>query len=123
VEDALSYAVICSQTPDDSPSSQTKYQVTILFSGLVVLSKIVPSKIFSNICPNPKLLSTYTYFIKYIMRMHTKGGGGGTSCTHSKDFEKLNHKNVINMKIEDPSGFSHSLNYPAQKNLKMTVHL
>ena len=56
----------------------------------------------------------------------TQGGGGegGTHVPPSKDFEKLYHKNAIKNKSRGPpSRFSHNLNYPPQKILKMTVHL
>jgi hypothetical protein len=51
---------------------------------------------------------------------------GGTSCTPSKDFEKLDSKNAIkheNIRPPAPPRFSHKPQYPPQKNLKMTVHL
>jgi hypothetical protein len=34
--------------------------------------------------------------------MHTggEGGGGGTSCTTSKDFQKIGHKNAIKDKTQ-----------------------
>ena len=42
---------------------------------------------------------------------------GGASCTPSKDFEKLDHKNAIKPR------FSHNPKYPPQKGLEMTEHL
>ena len=51
---------------------------------------------------------------------------GGTSCTPSKDFDKLDSKNAIkheNIRPPAPPRFSHKPQYPPQKNLKMTVHL
>jgi hypothetical protein len=43
---------------------------------------------------------------KYSVHRCTEGGrrhgGGGTSCNPSKGFEKLDHKNAIKPKIEDP---------------------
>ncbi len=59
--------------------------------------------------------------------MHTGAGGGGeegaTSCTPSKDFEQLDHKNAINHKNrENPlPDFLTTPSTPAnpQKNYKM----
>jgi hypothetical protein len=52
---------------------------------------------------------------------HREGGGGaggGTSCTPSKDFEKLDHKIAIKRKNRGPPPrFSHNPKYPPQKNL------
>ncbi len=53
--------------------------------------------------------------------MHTgggEGGGGSTSCTPYKDFEKLPHKNAI--KTTPPHWFYHNPKYPPQKNLPKT---
>jgi hypothetical protein len=57
---------------------------------------------------------------------HRDGGEGGTSCTPSKDFEKLDHKNAIkyeNIRPPAPPRFSHKTQYPPQKNLKMTASM
>ena len=46
------------------------------------------------------------------------GGGGvrGTSCTPSKDFEKLDHKNAIKHgNREPPPRFSHNPKYPLKR--------
>jgi hypothetical protein len=54
------------------------------------------------------------------------GGGeeGGTSCSPSKDFEKLDQKNAVKLKNRGPiPRFSHNPKDPPQKNLKMTAHL
>jgi hypothetical protein len=65
-------------------------------------------------------------------QMHTGGGGRGerergwmrgTSCTTSKDFEKIGHINAKNTKIDNPPLFSHNPKYRPQKNLKITLHL
>ncbi len=34
-----------------------------------------------------------------------RGGGGGISCTPSKDFKKFGHKNVLKLEIEEPLNF------------------
>jgi hypothetical protein len=50
--------------------------------------------------------------------MHTGGRGerGYTSCSSSKDFEKLDHKNAIKHKNRGPSPrFSHITKYPPSK--------
>jgi hypothetical protein len=44
-----------------------------------------------------------------------EGGGGGTSCTPSKDFEKLGHKNAIKHENRGPPRFSHNPKYPLKK--------
>jgi hypothetical protein len=47
-----------------------------------------------------------------------------TSCTPSKDFKKLDHRNAINRENIGPTPtFSHFPKYTPQNNLKMTVHL
>jgi hypothetical protein len=60
--------------------------------------------------------------------MHTVGGrgrrgGGGTSCTPSKDFEELYHKNAIKHENRGPLPDFLTPQVPPQKNFKMTVHL
>jgi hypothetical protein len=53
-----------------------------------------------------------------------RGREGGTSCTPSKDFEKLDNKNAIKHENrEPPPRFFHDPEYSPQKNLIMTVHL
>ncbi len=50
--------------------------------------------------------------------MHTGGGpgGGGTSCTPSKDFEKFGHKNAIKHEKRTPlPGFSHNPGTPSKE--------
>jgi hypothetical protein len=60
----------------------------------------------------------------YPHRGRRGGAGGGTSCTPSKYFEKLDHKNAIKHENRGPPPrFSHNPKYPLQKNLKMIVHL
>jgi hypothetical protein len=50
--------------------------------------------------------------------------GKGTSCTLSKDFKKLNHKNAIKRENRGPlPRFFHNPKYPPQNILKMAVHL
>ncbi len=52
-------------------------------------------------------------------RCTTQRGGGGTSCTPSKEFEKLDHKNAIKHEdIGPPHIFSHNPNYPSQKQFE-----
>ncbi len=44
------------------------------------------------------------------------GGGGGISCTPSKDFEKFGHKNVLKLEIEEPLNFlTTSIEVPTSK--------
>jgi hypothetical protein len=43
---------------------------------------------------------------------HKGGGGEGTSCTPSKDFEKLDHKSAIK---HEHIGFSHKPKYPVKE--------
>jgi hypothetical protein len=63
------------------------------------------------------------YQIKVIVA-YKREGGGGTSCTPSKDFEKLYHKNAIKHgNSGPPPRFSHNPMYLPQKNLKITAHL
>jgi hypothetical protein len=53
-----------------------------------------------------------------------EGVGGGISCTPSKDFEKLDHKNVIKHEIRGPPPkISHNPKCPPQNNLKMTASM
>jgi hypothetical protein len=50
-----------------------------------------------------------------------EGEEGGTSCTLSKDFEKLDHKNAIKIKHKNrgpPPGFSHFPKCPPQKEFE-----
>jgi hypothetical protein len=55
---------------------------------------------------------------------HRGRGTGGTSCTPSKDFKKLDHTNAVQHKNRGPpTRFSHNPKFPPQKNLKKTVHL
>ncbi len=49
-----------------------------------------------------------------------KGEEGGTSCSPSKDFKKLDHKNAIKHKNRGPPPiFSHNSSH--NNNLKMTM--
>ena len=55
--------------------------------------------------------------------MHT-GGEGGTSCTPSKGFEKLDHKNAIKHENRGPPPrFSHNPKYPPSKKFELEVWL
>jgi hypothetical protein len=58
--------------------------------------------------------------LKIDTQTHTGGGrgGGGTSCTPSKDFEKFGHKMQWNTKIEDPLIFPHNPKYPPTKEFE-----
>jgi hypothetical protein len=42
-------------------------------------------------------------------------GGGGSSCTPSKDFKKLGHKNSIKRKNERPPRFFYNPMYPLKR--------
>jgi hypothetical protein len=53
--------------------------------------------------------------------MHT-GGEGGTSCTPSKGFKKLEHKNAIKHENRGPPPrFSHNPKYPPSKKFELEV--
>jgi hypothetical protein len=53
--------------------------------------------------------------------MHTGGRegererGGGTSCTPTKDFKNLDHKNAIKHENMRPPGFFHHPVYPLKR--------
>jgi hypothetical protein len=64
-----------------------------------------------------------------IIDAHGGGGGAGggpggeegaTSCTPSKDFEQLDHKNAISHKNREPTPrFSHNPKYPRQPSKEL----
>jgi hypothetical protein len=49
------------------------------------------------------------------MVAHSVEGGGGTSCTPLKYFEKFGHKNAIKYQKEDPPRFPHNPKYPLKR--------
>ncbi len=76
----------------------------------------------STVCSKPWNYCTNSFYELNWKRNIAKPIIVSTSCTPSKDFQKIGHKNAIKHENRRPPRFSHNPKYPPQNNLKTTVH-